>query len=525
MKFARGMVVSAHSLASEAGAQVLRKGGNAIDAAVATGLMLGVAEPAFSGIGGGGFALIHLASGENVAMDYRETAPHAASEGMFETMEDEGDLGMNSVGSLAVGTPGMISGYASMLESYGRMKFRDVATSAVEAAKAGVSGRRLSETILRTDSLGSLTKLRRFDGSARILLEGTRAKPGLARKMPLLSETLSSMSRTGPEEYYHGDIPDAISTYLQDLGGIMSERDFERYSVRVRKPVVGEYAGLKVLSMPPPSAGGALLIQGLMIFDRLRSELREVTEGRRLWILSRILRSMLNQKGHFGDPDFVDVDTRKLLSHSYVDSRAKDVLSIMDRAEPKTGPNGVGSTTHYCVADSSGNVVSATETIECYFGSGVSVPSLGILLNDEMHDFDVAGGMPNSVYPGKRPVSSMSPTIVFKEDEPYLVVGGAGSERIISSIFQVIINVIERGMNLSEALSEPRIHPAADTLNLETGIGRRAISVLSKTAGEVRMKDRNDPYFGGVQSILIDSQNRNVVGGADPRRMGKAVSV
>ncbi len=524
MKLVRGMVVSAHSLASEAGAQVLRKGGNAVDAAVATGLMLGVAEPAFSGIGGGGFALIYLASGENVALDYRETAPLAASPRMFAEMEKSGrSKRMNRVGPSAVASPGMISGYTRMLETYGKMKFRDVATYAIEAAKSGTSRPRLSETILRADSLGSLTKLRRFDGSIRILVEGTRARPGLARRMPLLSETLATLARAGPEEFYRGDIPGMISSYLKGLGGILSERDFEQYSVKVRKPVEGEYAGLKVLSMPPPSAGGTLLIQGLMMVDRLRSELKEVTEGRRLWILSRILRSMLNQREDFGDPDFVDVNTRELLSRSYVDSRAEDVVSMVDRIKPRRGSKEVGSTTHYCVADSSGNVVSATETIECYFGSGVTVPALGVLLNDEMHDFDIAEGRPNSVYPGKRPVSSMSPTIVFKEDEPHLVLGGAGSDRIISSIFQVIFNVTERGMNLRTALSHPRIHPAADALAVEVGIGGRAKSELSKLAGKIRMRNRHDPYFGGVQSILIDSKKMTVVGGADPRRMGKAV--
>ncbi len=526
MKLARGMVASAHSLASEAGALVLRKGGNAVDAAVATGLMLGVAEPAFSGIGGGGFALIHLASGENIALDYRETAPLASSAGMFAMMEKKGSrlLGMNSVGPLAVATPGTISGYAWMLEAYGKMKFRDVATYAVEAAKSGTSRPRLSETILRTDNLGSLTKLRRFDGSVRILLEGTRERQLLARRMPLLSETLSTLAKAGPEEFYRGHFPKTISTYLEGIGGILSERDFEQYSVKVRKPAEGEYAGLKVLSTPPPSSGGTLLIQGLMMVDRLRSVLKKATEGRRLWILSRILRSMLNQRGDFGDPDFVDVDTWKLLSRSYVDARAEEVLSMVDRLTPKRESKEVGSTTHYCVADSSGNVVSATETIECYFGSGVTVPALGVLLNDEMHDFDFDEGRPNSVYPGKRPVSSMSPTIVFKKDEPHLVLGGAGSERIITSIFQVIFNVMERGMNLREALSEPRIHPTTDVLAVETGMGERVLSALRKMVKEVRMKNRYDLYFGGVQSILIDSKKMTAAGGADPRRMGKAIS-
>jgi gamma-glutamyltranspeptidase/glutathione hydrolase len=515
------MVVSAHAAASEAGAAVLRKGGNAFDAAVATGLVLGVAEPAFSGIGGGGLALLHTRSGEEIALDYRETAPFAASEKMFEDVRKEEEATSNSIGPLAVATPGMISGYSWMLESFGKMKFKDVAGYAARAAKVGVSSPRLSDTIVRTNRLGARAKLERFQGSKRILIEESGGRSGLGKRIPNLAKTLSALGNEGPGGFYKGDIPRSISEFLGGIGGILSEKDFRRYSAKTRKPVEGKYAGLRVISMPPPSAGGTLLIQGLMMVDALRDDLSKASEARRLWILSRIMRRILDERGIFGDPDFVNVDTKELLSHSMVGKLAAEVRSASGVRRPGRHSD-LGSTTHYCVADSSGNLVSATETIECYFGSGVVVPDLGLILNDEMHDFDAIPGRPNSVSPGKRPVSSMSPTIVFKDDEPCLIVGGAGSERIITSIFQVIYNLQERGMDLQGALSRPRLHPSLEGLMVEAGGPSNVVSELRKIAGGIQ-REKLDPYFGGVQAMFIDPKGK-VAGGADPRRMGEAVS-
>jgi gamma-glutamyltranspeptidase / glutathione hydrolase len=522
MRLRRGMVVSAHGAASEAGAVVLRKGGNAFDAAVATGLVLGVAEPAFSGIGGGGLAVLLTRSGENVALDYRETAPLAASEKMFENVSKEEEATSNSIGPLAVATPGMISGYAWMLQSFGKMKFKDVASYAARAAKAGVSSPRLSDTIIRSNRLGARTKLEKFRDSKRVLIQGSQGRRGLAKRIPNLANTLSKLGKEGPGSFYKGDIPRSISNFLGGIGGILSENDLRNYSVRTRKPVEGEYAGLTVVSMPPPSAGGTLLIQGLKMVDALRDELSKAGEPRRLWILSRIMRRILDERGIFGDPDFVDIDTKELLSDSKVAKLSAEVRSASGVTRPGRHSD-LGSTTHYCVADSSGNLVSATETIECYFGSGVVVPDLGLILNDEMHDFDAIPGKPNSISPGKRLVSSMSPTIVFKDDEPYLMLGGAGSERIITSVFQVIYNLQERGIGLQSALSRPRLHPSLEGLMVEAGGPTNVVSELKKLAGGSQ-REKLDPYFGGVQAMIIDPKGKGVVGGADPRRMGVAVS-
>ncbi|MDV3278663.1 MAG: gamma-glutamyltransferase [Nitrososphaerales archaeon] len=512
------VVTSAHPLASEAGASILRMGGNAVDAAVATSLMLGVVEPAFSGIGGGGFALIHLASGETTALDYRETAPAKSSADMFQRIAADA----NSVGPLAVATPGTLSGHALLLEQFGTMKFRDVARPAIVAAKSGVSVSSLSQRILKENRTGALDKLKRFTESARVF--GVDGRSARFSKLPLLSKTLSKLAKDGPEGFYGGTTSKEISTFVGSLGGILSEDDFGRYAPKVRRPVEGEARGFRIVSMPPPSAGGTLLIYGLEILAELGNRARASTKAGMFRAVIDILRSMLDEKPSFGDPEFVDAATSQILSKSYVQKKAEEIWSGTNPTGGNRSSDGPGSTSHFCVIDSAGNVVSATETIECYFGSGVTVPGLGVLLNDEMHDFDTVPGRPNSVAAGKRPVSSMSPTIVFKDGSPFLVIGGAGSERIISSIFQVTTNVLDGGMALGRALAAPRIHPTAGGLMVEGGFDETTVSELRGLVGDVQVMGNLELYFGGVQAVLIDQDKRMATGGADPRRFGAAVS-
>jgi gamma-glutamyltranspeptidase/glutathione hydrolase len=516
-KFANGVVVSAHSLASEAGASILRRGGNAIDAAVATSLMLGVVEPAFSGIGGGGFSLVHLASGETTALDYRETAPGRSKPDMFEQGSDA-----NSIGPLAVATPGAVAGHARLLEEFGTMRFEQVAQPAINTAKSGGAVRNASQSVLKENRIGSLDKVRRFPDSIRLL--GAEGGTEALMKLPSLSATLSTLGKRGPESFYAEEIPETISGFLQGMGGILSVEDFQRYAPRARKPVEGELQGLKMFSMPPPSAGGTLMIQGLRALEELHASTR-LTDAERFDVIARILRLLLEEKADFGDPEFVSVATNQMLSE-------KSVRELVDRVSSATTPGrgwqsgvGPGSTSHFCVADRNGNLVSVTETIECYFGSGVAVPDLGIILNDEMHDFDVAPGKPNSVAPGKRPASSMSPTILLKDDSPYIALGGAGSDRIISSIFQVLSNVLDRKMDLAAALAAPRLHPVGGLLRLESGFDAAAIGELKRRSWNVNSISGTDIFFGGVQAIMVDQEKRIVRGCADPRRLGAAASV
>ncbi len=501
--------MSAHRLASEAGVQVLRRGGNAFDAAVATSLMLGVVEPAFSGIGGGGFALLHTASGEDLALDYRETAPLKASASMFSEGSDE-----NRVGPLAVATPGLLSGHAKILEMYGTMKFRDLARAAIDTAKSGFAAETVSRDLIAEGNAEVMEKIGRFETTSEVFAGKT--------SFPLLAKTLGGIAQFGPGDFYHGKIPAEIVRHLRGMGGILSQEDFERYAPRERKPVRGSYRGHETVSMPPPSAGGALLVHGLGVVEELGG-LPVRGEAARVDFIAALIESMLKNKARFGDPEFVDVPLPSLLSKEAIMATAKELQARLpgDTHRPS---HDIGSTTHFCVADRKGNAVAATETVECYYGSGVTVPGLGILLNDEMHDFDVAPERPNSVAPLKRPVSSMSPTILLKDGVPSLILGASGSERIISSVFQVITNVVERGMGLPDALAAPRLHPQREGLMLEPGLPDSDIKRLEDLGWVPKVGEKPRLFFGGVQAIFVDQGRGSVVGAADPRRRGEAVS-
>jgi gamma-glutamyltranspeptidase/glutathione hydrolase len=508
MRIANGMVVSAHGLASEAGAQILRKGGNAFDAAVTTSLMLGVVEPAFSGIGGGGFALLHKASGEDVALDYREVAPLRSTPSMFSADSDT-----NRIGPLAVATPGLLSGHVRILAKYGTMKFRDLVRPAIEAANIGFTAKSVSRDLILEGNREVLDKINRFKTSAEVFLGQT--------KFPLLARTLSKLAEGGPEEFYRGSIPSESSRHLKETGGILSEEDFESYFPKERRAVTGRYSGYEVVSMPPPSAGGALLIHGLGVVDESDSPFGR-NEAERVDFMAALIESMLKEKPGFGDPDFTDVPLSRLISREGIRRAAKEIQSRKD--VPTQGPrHETGSTSHFCVVDREGNAVAATETVECYYGSGVTLPGSGVLLNDEMHDFDITPGRPNSIAPLKRPASSMSPTILLKDGVPLLILGASGSERIISSVFQVMINVVQRKMCLSDALAAPRLHPTAEGLMLESEFADLDVHRLRKLGRTPKVGEKSKLFFGGVQAILIDQESGTVTGAADPRRRGEAV--
>lgn len=509
MKIRNGMVVSAHRRASEVGAAVLRKGGNAFDAAVATSLMLGVVEPAFSGIGGGGFALMHTAAGEDLALDYREVAPLDALSTMFSEGSDS-----NRVGALAVATPGLLAGHAKLLEEHGTMEFADLARPAIDAAMSEKS-ESLSWAMLEGSKSPATEKLARFESSANVFIG--------KNSLPLLGETLSLLSREGPGSFYEGQIPERVANHLKSLGGILSAEDFRRYVPKMRTPVSGEHSGYRLMSMPPPSAGGALIVKGLRILEEVGGVKVSPVEPDGVKVTAAVLKSMLSEKWKFGDPDFADVPLAAMLSGDSVRRAAEEVRSASS-GPPLDFLPGPGSTSHFCVLDKQGNAVAATETIECFYGSGVTVPGLGMVLNDEMHDFDVFPGKPNSVEPLKRPASSMSPTIALKDGEPSLILGGAGSERIISSVFQVASKVIDGKMPLPYAISEPRVHPVGGRLMVEGGLGDATLESLKKWGVPLEERPKHDLFFGGVQAIAVDVASGKVTGSADPRRQGAAAA-
>ncbi len=505
MKLQNGIVVSAHRLASEAGAQVLRKGGNAFDAAVATSLMLGVVEPAFSGIGGGGFALLHSAEGDDLALDYREMAPLASSGSMFSEGSDA-----NSVGPLAIATPGLLAGHGRLLEGRGTMKFRDLAGPAIEVARSGFTDPSVSRDLLQNDPEVSV-KINRFMDFREAYLGRT--------SFPALSKALSAVAEAGPDSFYDGPIHSDVSARVKEIGGILSEEDFARYAPKQRRPLKGSYRGYEVISMPPPSAGGALLIHGLGVIEETPNPFgRE--DAARADFMATLLEHMLKEREQFGDPDFTETPAERLVSRGPIRAAAREIGARRGRHLGSAAAP--GSTTHYCIIDRKGNVVSATETVECYYGSGVVVPRHGILLNDEMHDFDARPGRPNSVAPLKRPASSMSPTILLKHGEPFLVLGASGATRIISSILQVITNVVDRKMSLTSALGNPRLHPQQDGLMMESGVGEQEVQRLRELGWNPVVGARSKLFYGGVQAAVVGTGG-SVTGAADPRRRGVAV--
>lgn len=520
--FRKGVVSSSSPPASSIGISVLKKGGNAVDAAVAVSLMLGVVEPAFSGIGGGGFALVHLASGETVAVDYRESAPLASHPDMFRVLPN-GEVydDLNCIGPLAIATPGAVAGLCYLLETYGTMKLKDVSENVIARARSGFPVSTLIVKILRENRYHAFDKLQKYEASSDYFLrKGRIPRAGVSMKTLDLAGTLQELCAQGREAFYDGKIARSTVDHIQKLGGIISLEDLARYDVQVRKPVEGTYRGFTIASMPPPSAGGASLIQVLNILENFDYKTHQAD-----WyhLIAESIKLALNDKeAHFADPDFVQIPLQTLIGKEYA-KKQSSTIQEEQTLKPRTSiVEDSGSTTHFSIIDSMGNVVAASESIECYFGSGVTIPRSGLLLNDQMHDFDPLPNKVNSVEPGKRPVSSMTPTIVFKDSSPFLALGGAGSERIISSVLQVISSVIDRKMSVAKSLAEPRIHPTTEGLNVEKGLRAETVKMLRKDH-KVIFKAGMDLYFGGVHAVQVDQKNHTLMGAADPRRAGKTM--
>jgi gamma-glutamyltranspeptidase/glutathione hydrolase len=530
-QFKPAIVVSANSTASRAGLRILKRGGNAVDAAVATAQTLGVAAPAFSGIGGGGFALIWIAKEERpVFIDYRERAPSSASEDMFqlgrsgEVIRDE-----NSIGYKAVAVPGTLTGHALMLEKYGTVSLKAAMEPAINCAKKGVEiGRALAYAWKQ-----SAGKLRRFKTSrSTYLLKGRPYRKVEEIKLTDLATTLATIATNGHREFYDGATAGQICDDMASNGGLVTRSDLERYAPTFRDPVRGTYKDFEVISAPPPSAGGPILLQSLNVLEAYQLKSYGFNSTQSLHLLSEALaRGNMNCRTRICDPDSTNVPIKTLVSKDFAQQVGASINTTAASfpSKPVDFPSMPESnTTHMVVADSEGNIVSMTESVECYFGSGITVPGTGVILNDTMHDFEPRPHMANSVGPWKVPMSSMSPTIVLSEGRPIMALGSAGGPRIVSSTLQVLLNVIEFGMRVKDAVAAPRIHVQGERIQLESSIPRATLIGLRKMGhrAEVRRRrGKNDPglYFGGVHAAYFTEDAMS--GGADPRRDGLAVSL
>ncbi|CUU05166.1 gamma-glutamyltransferase 1 . Threonine peptidase. MEROPS family T03 [Candidatus Thermokryptus mobilis] len=530
-----GMVVSSDSLATRVGVEILKKGGNAVDAAVAVGFALAVTYPQAGNIGGGGFMVIRMANGETITIDFREKAPMKASEDMF--LDENGNFvpERSQIGHLSVGVPGSVAGLLLALEKYGTMSRKEVLKPAIKLAEKGF----IVNEGLANAFKNAFEHFKKFPSTMKYFSKnGQPYKAGDRLVQKDLAKVLKLIRDKGRDGFYKGRVADLIVEEMKRGGGLITYEDLENYQPVLRKPVVGNYRGYEIISMGPPSSGGVCLIELLNILENF--DLKKYGFGSSYtihYLVEAMRRVYADRAEYLGDPDFVQIPLDKLLSKEYAKELASEIDTFFatpsSRIIRSVSPTSEGvHTTHYSVVDRWGNVVAVTTTINSYFGSMVAVDGAGFFLNNEMDDFSAKPGAPNqfgllgskanSIQPGKRMLSSMTPTIVLKNGKPFLVLGSPGGSTIITSVLQVILNVIDFGMNIQEAVDSPRIHHQwyPDQIFFERrGLPRDVIENLEKRGHKLVERDG---YQGEVQAILID-ENGVKYGAVDPRGYGLAM--
>ncbi|MBR0757709.1 gamma-glutamyltransferase [Bradyrhizobium jicamae] len=465
-----GMVVSAQHLATKVGVEVLKRGGNAVDAAVAVGYALAVAYPAAGNLGGGGFMTIQLADGRKTFLDFRETAPKAATANMYLDKDGTVIKGASTKGHLAVGVPGSVAGMEYAREKYGTMKRADLIAPAIQIADDGFALEQGDIDLLLT----ATDDFKDDPATATIFLkDGKPYQVGDRLLQRELGETLREISKRGTDGFYKGWVGAAIVASSQAGKGLITQEDLENYKVRELAPVECDYRGYHVISAPPPSSGGVVICEILNILEGYQlKELGYHSAEAVHYQIEAMRHAYVDRNSYLGDPDFVKNPLDRLLDKAYA-ARIRAVIDpnkagVSKDIKPGVAPHEGSNTTHYSVADKDGNAVSVTYTLNDWFGAKVTAAKTGVLLNDEMDDFTAKIGVPNlyglvqgeanAIAPGKRPLSSMSPTVVTKDGKTVMVVGTPGGSRIITAVLQTMINAIDYGMNAQEAVDMPRIH-------------------------------------------------------------------
>jgi gamma-glutamyltranspeptidase/glutathione hydrolase len=527
-----GMVVAQEKFAARIGADVLRRGGNAIDAAVATGFALAVTYPRAGNIGGGGFMVIHSGDrGEDVAIDYRETAPAATTSGIFLGADGKPDAAKSRESALGIGVPGTPAGLTLALEKYGSGKFTlaDLLKPAIGLAHDGFV---VSDDI--ADTLPDEYRwLARWPSSAKLFsrADGTSLREGDRLVQTDLAATLSAMAEQGPRGFYQGPVAERLVKAIGDAGGIMTLDDLKSYQAVTRAPVRGTYRGYDVVSMPLPSSGGVVLLEMLNILEGL--PIRDMKQGAAPSLhvmIEAMKRAYADRARYLGDPAFVNAPIATLIAKDYA---AKQRASIdLDRATPSTEvlsptpPREGSNTTHFSVVDGLGNAVSNTYTLNFPYGVGLVAEGTGVLLNNELDDFTAAPGASNAFGlvgfeanlpgPGKRPLSSMSPTIVLKDGRPVLVTGSPGGSRIISTVLQVIVDVLDYHMDVAAAVAAPRLHHQwlPDEVRIERGFSDDTLAALRAKGHRVI-----EP-MGQTSANSIAVTDNGLLGAPDPRTRG-----
>jgi gamma-glutamyltranspeptidase/glutathione hydrolase len=525
-----GMVVAQEERAARIGVDILKRGGNAVDAAVAVGFALAVTYPRAGNVGGGGFMVIHRADGQNIAIDYRETAPQAITDKSFLDAQGNADPQKSRNSALAIGVPGTVAGLALAEEKFGSGRFTlaELMAPAIALARDGFS---ITEQTLAPAPFDP-SRLSRWPSSAKIFLkaDGTALASGDRLVQADLARSLEAIAKGGPRAFYQGPIAEQIAAAVQSAGGVMTVEDLKNYRAVERTAVRGSYRGFAIVSMPPPSSGGTELVEMLNILEGY--DLAHGDQAREVFLLTEAMkRAYADRALYLGDPDAVQNPLERLISKEYA---AKWRATIdPERATPASAIRAGGvvepegrNTTHFSIVDRFGNAVSNTYTLNFVYGLGMVADGTGILLNNELDDFaakpdspnafGLTGFQANAAGPGKRPLSSMTPTIVLKDGKPFLITGSPGGSRIPTAVLQVIVNVIDRGMDIADAVSAPRVHDqwVPDQVYAEPGVPESVLAGL-QARGDKIVPQRP---FTSANSIMMTPST--IIGAADPREGG-----
>ena len=527
-----GMVVSQRHKASEVGAEILRKGGNAVDAAVATGLALAVVLPRAGNLGGGGFMVVYLKDKDKtIAIDYREKAPSEAHRDLFLDKNGNYDKQRAQFSLLSAGVPGTVAGLYLALTKYGTMTWQEVLEPSIKLAEEGFMIPHDLANILASPRYKKRLSSNAAAAKSYYKKDKSNYQAGELLKLPDLAWTLKQLSDNGPGAFYEGEIAKKIIKEMKRNQGLISAEDLKNYKAIERSPVEGTYKDFRIVSMPPASSGGVHLIQMLNMLEEYPIQDMGFGSADSIHILAEVMkRAYADRSKHLGDMDFYDVPF-SLISKEYssslnksisIDSRTASQDVLAGDPYPYESPD----TTHFSVMDEYGNVVSNTYTLNFSYGSGIMIPGTGMLMNNEMDDFSSKPGVPNgygllgseanSIQANKRPLSSMTPTIIFKDNKPYLVLGSPGGSRIITTVLQVALNVMEHGMNVAQAVNSPRIHHQwlPEVLMIEKGFGPDTEKLLLEKGYRLYPSST----MGSVQAILKDGEY--FYGASDPRRPG-----
>lgn len=528
-----GMVVSSHYLASQVGVDILKKGGNAVDAAIATGFALAVTLPGAGNIGGGGFMLVRLANGETRAFDFREQAPGAASAGMYLNAQGVYDNRANHEGWLSVGVPGTVAGFFLAHQKLGKMKMKDLLAPAIKLAKKGIP----VTWTMADDFRRNTEAFRKYPSTARAFLRnGEPYQQGELWKQPDLAKSLQRIQKKGRDGFYKGETARLLAADMKKNGGLITEADLAAYQAKERTPLRGTYRSHEIIGMPPVSSGGTALIEMLNILEGFDLAAAGFGSARHLHLLTESMRrAFADRAKYMGDPDFnadlpavvgrlTSKEHAVALRHSISETRASvsDPATFNERGESD-------HTTHYSVIDKDGNAVVVTYTLEGWYGSHIVAEGTGFLLNNEMGDFNpqpgrtddtgLIGTPPNVVAPGKRMLSSMTPAIVVHEGKPYLLIGSPGGRTIINTVLQVVVNVLDFKMDVAEAIAAPRIHHQwlPDRITIEKfATSPEALKLLESYGHKLRVSDSSRAQ-GRAMGIMVDPKTGLRLGAADPR--------